>query len=376
MSDRELIYTKLEISETICFVEVHFLFSVSLKMPPNFLKEFNVEEFSSSTLPSRITVLKGILFNRFSEKRSVEESISITVKRVMEVWSSFGFEIVHRTNVMRMATKLFVTWKSLSKNYSKNSVYYQNKRNRFRKQKNMFDIRKDKTNKTAISTFKRKLLKRPLPTREHSIVASSSSKQVSQKTTFVEYFSERESTSQSSINSESSSYKGIDMESDGKLSVPLEINSQIAGSLDRNFITAGQATNLCAAITNSLGIQGVHLSKRTIERRLVKARSEAVTSKREILQNGPECLEIHFDGKNFPNKKVKEDYIAVVGSFGGFSEILRSRTVKDGSAKTLSKYISDTIIDYDLTSRIVAFSFDTTNVNAGNWPNIILFVIS
>lgn len=92
--------------------------------------------------------------------------------------------------------------------------------------------------------------------------------------------------------------------------------------------------------------------------------------KEEFNPDVPLCL--HWDGKILPNfEGKKEDRLAIVVTGANVSKMLAIPSVPDGKSETETQAIVETVESWDLQDRIVAMSFDTTNVNAGVHNGVI-----
>lgn len=153
----------------------------------------------------------------------------------------------------------------------------------------------------------------------------------------------------------------------------IEINDEVASSLDRNFVTAGQCSKLLSTLVTTVGLKKKGISKSTIRRKIRSSRKIAALQKFDKLGQVPSFLQVHFDGKTFPVRNAqirssngsKEEYIAIVGSFGDFEEILGTKIVTAATANEIKEVVFDSMEHYDILEKIVALGFDTTNVNAG-----------
>ena len=84
-------------------------------------------------------------------------------------------------------------------------------------------------------------------------------------------------------------------------------------------------------------------------------------------------LTLHWDGKLLPNNKTgkKEDRLPVLVTGSNVSKLLAVPALPRGDAIIEADAIVDCIDEWGLRDKVVAMSFDTTNVNSGIHNGVI-----
>lgn len=166
---------------------------------------------------------------------------------------------------------------------------------------------------------------------------------------------------------------------------------KVAQALDRAGVSDRGASLILQAIADDNHVEAeVKTNFMTIRRARMKVRKELAAQvrrwvviiwffvtnlfliqiKEEFNPDVPLCL--HWDGKILPNfEGKKEDRLAIVVTGANVSKMLAIPSVPDGKSETETQAIVETVESWDLQDRIVAMSFDTTNVNAGVHNGVI-----
>lgn len=76
---------------------------------------------------------------------------------------------------------------------------------------------------------------------------------------------------------------------------------------------------------------------------------------------------VHWDGKILPDLvgRTNVERIAVLVSYNGTAKFLGAPKIASGTGKNIANAVHDTLVEWDISDKVVAASFDTTSSNTG-----------
>lgn len=146
------------------------------------------------------------------------------------------------------------------------------------------------------------------------------------------------------------------------------INDEVASTADRIGISNPQATLLIGAVLRSVGLNAddYTFSVATLRRKRIEFRAKFAAQLKKDL-NCANVLVLHWDGKILPkvDGQGKVDRLPIVVTGIATEQLLGAPELEAGTGEKESEALLQTIEQWNLSTKIRAFCFDTTASNTG-----------
>ena len=355
------------------------------------------KDISSSRLPSKGDVLSKLMYHHMEEKLSINDSLKLSVKSVIEFWNKAHIPTQRAGNAERKLKKLFEEYVRLKKGRTIQKESCRMKEDMFKGDlTELFDIAAANAMAAMTSKEDKKFL---IMQREDLSSASFGSedknltgkeekkrkrakdenrrKDKEEKEKQLRYkvasTSADYSPSSSSLSTSEDEYRPTVPMFTTAPTKPKKtkklLSQEVAMSLDRVNLSDRKATYVIAATAQALGhdLHNIPLSRSTI-RRSRRTNREAVATEDmcNFSMNTPFLL--HWDGKLVPDivkGQEKVDRIAIVISSGGVEKLLGVPAIPHGTGQAQADVCIKTLDEWGLKNQLRGLVFDTTASNTG-----------
>lgn len=146
------------------------------------------------------------------------------------------------------------------------------------------------------------------------------------------------------------------------------VTPELAQALDAAKVSSDSATVILAAAAKAFGVdlKKTNINRTSIHREREKYRSKMAHKLRQNF-NPDDILTVHWDGKIVTSLTGRDliDRQAVLVTGKSTVQLLGVPILEKSTGKAIGEAVVDLIKKWNLTERIKALSFDTTNVNSG-----------
>ncbi|KYN05953.1 hypothetical protein ALC62_03109, partial [Cyphomyrmex costatus] len=158
------------------------------------------------------------------------------------------------------------------------------------------------------------------------------------------------------------------------------VTTNVAAALDRCNISDRKGAFIISACAKALGctLDDISISRSTIKRQREKARTESSVL---IKQNfkPDEWLVVHWDGKILPETSgtsIHVDKLAITVSGANSDKLLGIISLERSTGEAQADAVIGMLKKWNLESRIIAMSFDTTAANTGPYNGACVLIES
>lgn len=149
------------------------------------------------------------------------------------------------------------------------------------------------------------------------------------------------------------------------------VTPKLAAVLDKCKISERDSVHLLHAFLEAVSLDSAEyvINRTSIRRQRNTIRqNSALASKKMFLDMNLNTVTVHWDGKMLPKYCEGGKYVerlAVIASANNTEKLLGVPEVSTGTGEEISSAVYDVLKEWDLISKVQAFSFDTTASNTG-----------